>query len=300
MLRKVERLTARSAPRTALELVHDASHVERVLAEPPDTVKLDEEAWIGPGTRTAALFAVGGLLDGGVRRRGGRAAQRVRDRAAAGAPRRGGAADGLLPAQRDRGGGALGAARARRASGWRSSTGTSTTATGPRRSSATIDGADDLAAPGPPLSLRHRRRRHARRGERQRAAAGRHRRRRLRARLRARRRAGDPRVRARPAADRRRPGRGGERPARPHVGHHARLPRVDRPRGGARRRAAAAGAWSRSWRAATRCVTCPPRNLAILEGLAGLPSSFPEDPVGCDIPRGLRDVERAAVEAAAF
>ena len=34
VLRKVERLTARSAPRTALELVHDASHVERVLAEP--------------------------------------------------------------------------------------------------------------------------------------------------------------------------------------------------------------------------------------------------------------------------
>jgi acetoin utilization deacetylase AcuC-like enzyme len=43
----------------------------------------------------------------------------------------------------------------------------------------------------------------------------------------------------------------------------------------------------------------PAANLAILEGLARLPSSFPEDPVGCDIPRGLRDVERAAVEAAA-
>ena len=43
----------------------------------------------------------------------------------------------------------------------------------------------------------------------------------------------------------------------------------------------------------------PAANLAILEGLAGLPSSFPEDPVGCDIPRGLRDVEIAAVEAAA-
>ena len=63
MLRKVERLTARSAPRTALELVHDASHVERVLAEPHHSVELDEEAWIGPGTRTAALLAVGGLLE---------------------------------------------------------------------------------------------------------------------------------------------------------------------------------------------------------------------------------------------
>ncbi len=42
----------------------------------------------------------------------------------------------------------------------------------------------------------------------------------------------------------------------------------------------------------------PAANLAILEGLAKLPSSFPEDPVGCDIPRGLRDVEVAAVEAA--
>jgi acetoin utilization deacetylase AcuC-like enzyme len=43
----------------------------------------------------------------------------------------------------------------------------------------------------------------------------------------------------------------------------------------------------------------PAANLAILEGLAGLPTSFPEDPVGCDLPRGLRDVEIAAVEAAA-
>ena len=43
----------------------------------------------------------------------------------------------------------------------------------------------------------------------------------------------------------------------------------------------------------------PAANLAILEGLARLPSSFPEDPVGCDIPRGLRDVEIEAVERAA-
>ena len=63
VLGRVERLPARSAPRTALELVHDASHVERVLAEPRATVMLDHEAWIGPGTRTAALLAVGGLLE---------------------------------------------------------------------------------------------------------------------------------------------------------------------------------------------------------------------------------------------
>ena len=34
MLDKVERVRSRSAPRAALELVHDASHVERVLNEP--------------------------------------------------------------------------------------------------------------------------------------------------------------------------------------------------------------------------------------------------------------------------
>jgi acetoin utilization deacetylase AcuC-like enzyme len=59
----VERVLARSAPRAALELVHDASHVERVLADPKTTVKLDHEAWIGPGSGTAALLAVGGMLE---------------------------------------------------------------------------------------------------------------------------------------------------------------------------------------------------------------------------------------------
>jgi acetoin utilization deacetylase AcuC-like enzyme len=42
----------------------------------------------------------------------------------------------------------------------------------------------------------------------------------------------------------------------------------------------------------------PLANLAILEGLAGLPASFPEDPVGCDVPLALRPEERAAVAAA--
>jgi acetoin utilization deacetylase AcuC-like enzyme len=63
ILRHLERLPARSAPRVALELVHDASHVARVLAEPRTTTRLDHEAWIGPGSATAALLAVGGMLE---------------------------------------------------------------------------------------------------------------------------------------------------------------------------------------------------------------------------------------------
>jgi acetoin utilization deacetylase AcuC-like enzyme len=43
----------------------------------------------------------------------------------------------------------------------------------------------------------------------------------------------------------------------------------------------------------------PAANLAILEALAGRPPSFEGDPVGCDVPEGVREVERAAVEAAA-
>jgi acetoin utilization deacetylase AcuC-like enzyme len=42
----------------------------------------------------------------------------------------------------------------------------------------------------------------------------------------------------------------------------------------------------------------PLANLAVLEGLAGLPASFETDPVGCDVPPGLRAEERVAVEAA--
>jgi len=43
----------------------------------------------------------------------------------------------------------------------------------------------------------------------------------------------------------------------------------------------------------------PLANLAILEGLAGVAPSFTRDPVGVDVPLALRDVERAAVAAAA-
>ncbi len=42
----------------------------------------------------------------------------------------------------------------------------------------------------------------------------------------------------------------------------------------------------------------PLANLAILEGLAGLPPAFAIDPIGADLPKGMRDVERAAVAAA--
>ena len=42
----------------------------------------------------------------------------------------------------------------------------------------------------------------------------------------------------------------------------------------------------------------PLANLAILEGLAGLPPTFAHDPVGVDVPAALRDVEWAAVAAA--
>jgi acetoin utilization deacetylase AcuC-like enzyme len=42
----------------------------------------------------------------------------------------------------------------------------------------------------------------------------------------------------------------------------------------------------------------PLANLAILEGLAGVEPSFTRDPVGVDVPLGLRDVERDAVAAA--
>jgi len=63
VLRHLERLPARSAPRAALELVHDASHVERVLANPRSTLEIGHEAWIGPDSATAARLAVGGMLE---------------------------------------------------------------------------------------------------------------------------------------------------------------------------------------------------------------------------------------------
>jgi acetoin utilization deacetylase AcuC-like enzyme len=43
----------------------------------------------------------------------------------------------------------------------------------------------------------------------------------------------------------------------------------------------------------------PLANLAILEALAGLPPTFTEDPVGCDVPLGVSGAAEAAIEVAA-
>ena len=74
------------------------------------TTCLDHEAWIGPGTGAAALLAVGGMLEAVGAVISGEIAQRVRARAGPRPPRLGGAADGLLPLQRDRGRGGAGRA----------------------------------------------------------------------------------------------------------------------------------------------------------------------------------------------
>ncbi len=106
-------------------------------------------------------------------------------------------------------------------------------------------------------------------------------------------------VRARPAADRRR-ARTRRRATRSGACRSPSPASASGPTARSRSpTSAAAGASSRSSRAATRCATCRPPTWRSSKALAGLPSSFPEDPVGCDIPRGLRDVEIAAVEAAA-
>ena len=136
ILRHVVRLPARSAPRTALELVHDASHVERVLSEPRTLTQLDHEAWIGPGSGTSALLAVGGMLEAVTAVVAGDIdnafvlARPPGHHAEAG--RRWASASSTRPRWRRAG---RSSRAARRAS--RSSTGTSITATAPRRSSAT-------------------------------------------------------------------------------------------------------------------------------------------------------------------
>ena len=272
----------------------------------PEPVELGHDAWTGPGTHDAMLLAAGGLLtaveavlDGeldnafALLRPPGHHAERD-------------GADGLLPLQQHRDRGALGAARARhRARGDRR------LGRAPRqRDRGDLPrrpvGADDLAAPGRALPRRH-------------AASSR-----CAARAPARARtstsrcppatgddgyahAFDERRRARslrafapgPAARRRRPGRVGHRPARAHVDHRAGLPRARRPRRRARRRGCAAAGSSRCSRAATRCMHLPLANLAILEGLAGLPPTFAGTTRSASTCRAaLRDVERDAVAAA--
>ena len=176
---------------------------------------------------------------GGRRGARGRARQRVRDPAPAGPPRRARGRDGLLPVQQHGDRGALGAARARPRAASRSSTGTSTTATGPRRSSSTTrrvltislhqDGALSRATPAALESRGGEGRTSTSRCPPGRATTA------TRTRSSGR-RAGRARLRARPDPARRGPGRVGDRPARAHVDHRAGLPRADRPRRRARRR----------------------------------------------------------------
>ncbi len=298
VLRKVERLSARSAPRTALELVHDASHVERVLTEPQQSVKLDEEAWIGPGTRTAALLAVGGLLEavaavvaGDVRnafviaRPPGHHAEAARPMGFC-----------LLNATAVAARWAQLARGARRVAilDWDVHHGNGTEAI--FRDDSTVltislhqdrlypYDTGDVDAPGEaivnvPLPVGT--------GDAGYALAFE--------------RVVEPAIRSF-APDLLLIGAGQDAAASDPLG-----------------RMSVTTSGFREWtdRAVELADDCcggrvvafleggyslrhlPAANLAILEGLAGLPTSFPEDPVGCDIPRGLRDVEIAAVEAAA-
>ena len=221
-----------------------------------------------PGRLDGPRHAGGGAGGGGRGAgRGGRRAGRARARRRRGArpparpSRRARRADGLLPVQQRGRRRALGAARARRGARGHRRLG---------RAPRQRDGGDLLrrrlgavrvAPPGRALSRRHGRARGARRGagrgrERQRPAAGRHGRPRLRLRLRARGRAGGARVPPAAPADRRRAGRRGDRPARPHVADRAGLPRPGRPRRRAGRGGLPRAGSSSCWRAATRCCTC--------------------------------------------
>jgi acetoin utilization deacetylase AcuC-like enzyme len=299
VLRKVERLSARSAPRTALELVHDASHVKRVLAEPHHTVKLDEEAWIGPGTRTAALLAVGGLLEAvaavvaGDLRNAFVLARPPGHHAEAGRPM----GFCLLNATAVAARWAQLARGARRVAilDWDVHHGNGTEAI--FRDDSTVltislhqdrlypYDTGDVDAPGEaivnvPLPVGT--------GDAGYALAFE--------------RVVEPAIRSF-APDLLLIGAGQDAAASDPLGRMS----VTTP---------AFREWTdRAVALADECCGgrvvayleggyslrhLPAANLAILEGLAGLPTSFPEDPVGCDIPRGLRDVERDAVEAAAF
>ncbi len=64
VLAHVTALPATFATPVELALAHSEAHVERVLAAAalPDPVELGVDAWTGPGTRDAILLAAGGLL----------------------------------------------------------------------------------------------------------------------------------------------------------------------------------------------------------------------------------------------
>ena len=76
------------------------------------------------------------------------------------------------------------------------------------------------------------------------------------------------------------------------------LPRADRPCRRARRRGLRRPAGRRRSRAATRSCTSRSATSRSSRGSPGWTPRFPVDPIGADVPRGLRDVERAAVAAA--
>ncbi len=65
VLDAVRRLPAREATREELELAHTPGHVERVLAAAASGVEthLGHEAWVGPGSLEPALLAVGGAIE---------------------------------------------------------------------------------------------------------------------------------------------------------------------------------------------------------------------------------------------
>jgi acetoin utilization deacetylase AcuC-like enzyme len=65
VLEHVRRVEAREATEDELRLVHSDAHVRRVLeaARRPEPVNLGFEAWTVPGSETAARLAAGGLLD---------------------------------------------------------------------------------------------------------------------------------------------------------------------------------------------------------------------------------------------
>jgi len=65
ILDRVVRVPARAASEEELALAHDEAHVARVLAAGAgqETVQLGHEAWVGPGSAGAARVAVGGLLE---------------------------------------------------------------------------------------------------------------------------------------------------------------------------------------------------------------------------------------------
>ena len=77
-----------------------------------------------------------------------------------------------------------------------------------------------------------------------------------------------------------------------------RLPRADRAGAGARRPGSATAAWSSSSRAATASSSCRSATSRSPRRSPGLDPTFAADPLELDVPRGLRDFERAAVDAA--